>query len=132
MKKIALFSAFALIASIFVSPAFSKTFRIDVKSGKTAALSSFYLFRRSDCASGPFPKVTGSKFKNGTYRVIKQRVVARSGKCKGRRINQILIQYKSNPGFRGVDKGTIYFTYPTWNGSHSQRTASNRFILTVK
>jgi len=124
----------AILASLIVpTGAFAKNQNAEARSGATKIIGTFNTFNRVRCTSTPFAKASIRQPKNGTLTVRNQRHrVPKGRKCAGKMMNMSIISYKSKSGFRGKDKGVVYFRHQRYNGDTVGSSYNVNFTITVK
>ena len=124
----------AILASLFIhNSAYAKNQNAEARSGVTKIIGRFNTFNRVSCTSTPFAKVSIRQPKNGKLTVKNQRHrVPKGSKCAGKMMNMSIVSYKSKPGFKGKDKGVVYFRHLRYSGDTVGSSYNVNYNITVK
>jgi hypothetical protein len=92
----------------------------EAKSGQMQELVPLGTFDQLRCAGFPTEKIEVKQPANGTLTTRARALVHTRGPCKGKKFNVTFLYYKSEPGFRGVDRGSVTYGAPRYvdGGNH--------------
>jgi len=137
-SKLALtFVAAAFIASVVI-PAAAQTINGNVRSGKEVRIYNFSAYDPNDCGALAYPKVSFKQPANGSLRIKKYvgKLIGKKFKgsfCYGKTAKGLAVYYRSNRGFRGLDRARVSFSFPAFvDGSGYDNVKSLKFNITVK
>ena len=119
LKIIASVVVFFVLAPLWAN---AKSLNRVVKSGRSEVIHGFFLIDEIDCSIYAFPKASIKQPAHGKITVKKFRMKLAGGKweahhCKGMSARGLRVIYRSNRGYRGPDKGKVYFRYPIYDDS---------------
>lgn len=125
--------ALTLVAGTALS-SFAKTYNSKVRSGKPTQIFNFSVFDPRDCGAMAYPKVEFKKPTHGTITIKRFRgKLTNKGHCNGKLAKGMAVYYKSDRGYRGVDKAKVYFSFPRGvDGSGYNNVHSYNFNINVK
>jgi hypothetical protein len=107
--------------------------QLKVRSGGTLNLGFLGVYNTGNCGSVGKPDISFKQPAHGTLtaRWTKGKN-GDKGACGGRLINGYHITYKSKPGYRGKDSGTVRLRYPAWENSYAVKSQSIPVSIDVK
>jgi hypothetical protein len=101
----------------------------EAQSGQLQELAVLGTFDKVRCASFPTGKIEFSQPANGTLTTQEGELVYTRGACKGKKFKLTFLYYKSNPGFRGIDRGSVTYGAPGFTDGGNDRKID---VITVR
>lgn len=89
----------------------AKSLKLTVKANSKTLLGQIYIYNKATCYYGPLPKIVEKSANHGTVKVVKATFRPKRGPCKGNIIKGYDVYYHTKPGFKGVDKGVLKYTF---------------------
>jgi hypothetical protein len=93
----------------------------EAKSGQLQALIPLGTFDQLRCAGFPTGKIEFTQPANGTLTTGQRMLVHTRGACKGKKFKVTFLYYKSKPGFRGIDRGSVTYAAPRFTDGGNDR-----------
>jgi hypothetical protein len=132
MKKSTVTTAFLLFVGMML-PALPDDFARTVAAGKRTLVGSYGFYSSFSCEPQAVPEgQVGRAPQNGRFEFALEQRQMKVQKCGNISIWVRAVYYVPNPGFRGVDSGSVNYIYNTFSEGHETSNASHYFQLTVR